>query len=389
MNAVNGIDMQNARQIGAAIKAAASAGLTVQSYCISAQQQPLFLFPEDLKAKLPDVNTYLRTAQGNAGNYLNTIQPQIIGVIADVGAFSTQFPVFANSINGYISAWNAGSIDNKKKALAAIKVLEDTVDQKIAKVAPVCIAIGNVQQAFNGDVSNFKTASQACTDLITGDKGELQEIKAQVSSIDGKIGGAAAGVGLSGLAIIGGVFMILVGSIATFFTAGTSTPLVVAGGILTATGAAGMVASSVVLAGLIKEKGDLLRREATLNSYAALMEGCKSNMNLLYTGAQDATAKLTTMKTSWEFLSSDLKKVKEALDGAQQYSELPFIVQDFFATAEKQWKDVGKDIDAIKGQMAGVEVKPIPTANANGLRMAGCSETFGEINEDTVKRMLA
>jgi len=75
---------------------------------------------------MPDVNGYIRIAQRNVGTYLDTVQPDIIAVIADVGGFST-IPILAEKINGYLRAWSTGSNDNKKLALAAIESLENAV----------------------------------------------------------------------------------------------------------------------------------------------------------------------------------------------------------------------------------------------------------------------
>lgn len=384
------INLNSGKQMGEAVKNTASAGLIVQTACVSIQRQPLLYLPKELQAKMPDVNGYIRTAQGNATRYLNSVQPQIITVITDVSGFSVIFPRLAKDINGYLKAWSVGSMDNKKRALDAIAALKKVVHEKGDAVNGVVVDIGDMMGLFNGDVAHFQEVSQACEAQLTGDKGELRELEKQLSSIDGKIAGASVGVGVSGLAIIGGAFMILVGSIASFVTAGTSTPLVVAGAVIAGTGTAGLVASSVILAELIKTKGELLTRKALLDNYVNALTGCQSNIDQLNANAQEASNKLSLMKDAWGFLGGDLGQVEGMLADAQSYSDLPSIVQAFFESAEGQWASVNADIELIKKQMAGVEEKELPKQQPR-LRSAasGADVALGEISEESVRRMVS
>lgn len=386
--ALTNVNINNGQDMQTAVKELASAGLVVQNYCIGIQQQPSLLLPKEATEGMPDVNDYIGRSQKNASEYLNEVQPRILAVITDVDGFSAMFPEFSQKINGYLEAWSVGSQDNKQKALAAIDALKNVIQGKSDSVKGVSTGIGHVAETFNQDVANFKEVSQACADHLTGDKGALKAFENQISSLNGKIAAASVGVGLSGLAIGGGVFMIVVGSVASFITAGTSTPLVVAGSALAGVGAAGLVASSVSLAGLIEEKGKLLKKQATLKSYISALEGCKSNVDLLFSGAQEAAAKLTNMKAAWDFLNGDLTQIEETLKNAQSYSDLQFMVQTYFDTAIKQWGNVNKDIKVIREQMTNVQVKKV---ESNGMLRAGVGMglTLGEINKETILRMVS
>lgn len=382
------LGINNGENMQTAMKELASAGLVVQNYCTGIQQQPLLYLPSDLQKEMPDVNGYIKTAQSNATKYLNEVQPQILTVIAEIDGFSVMFPTFSKRINGYLEAWSTGSQDNKKKALDAIDALKTVLLGKSESIQVVSTGIGNVERLFNTDVAHFKEVSQACADHITGDKGELKELEKQLSSINGKIAGASVGVGVSGLAIAGGVFMILVGSIASFVTAGTSTPLVVVGSALAGTGAAGLVASSVILAELIETKGDLLRKQASLQSYVSALEGCKSNIDLLFSGTQEAAGKLSNMKTAWDLLGGDLAQIEGALKDAKSYSDMPVIVQAYFETATEQWNSVNSDIKVIKEQMTNVQVKKVEPKNMLNAAV-GAGSVLGQIDKETVRRMVS
>lgn len=379
----------NGKQIGTELKTLASVGLTVQSYCVGIQQQPLLFIPADIAKDLPDVNAYLRTAQTNAGQYLTQVQPQILTVVTDVEAYSKTFPTFAKQINGYIRAWASGSDDNKTKALSAIGAMRDVARAKAGAANTVSGQIGSTLTLFNSDVSHFEEVNTACETRITGKEGELAELNKQISSLNGKIAGASVGVGLSGLAVIGGIFMICVGAIADFVTAGTSTPLIVAGAVLTAAGAGGLIGSSVVLADLIKEKGKLLDRKAVLDAYVAAVSGIKSNIDTLCSSTRNAADCAGNMQRAWSLFSGDLKQMEDILTMAQSFSDLPSTVQLFFESAEKEWDSVSEDIRVIKSQMTGVTVEKLQTRRL--LSAAGASDTAGwtRISGDAVRRAVS
>lgn len=380
--------MDSTKQIGQELKSLASAGLTVQSHCVSVQQQPLFILPADIAKDLPDINTYLRSAQANAGQYLTQVQPKIISVITDVDAYSKTFPTFAKQINGYIRAWASGSDDNKKKAMNAIAAMRDIAREKSGNVAVVSGLVGSTLTLFNSDVSHFEEVSRACETRITGKKGELAELDAQISSLNSKIAGASVGVGLSGLALIGGIFMICIGAIANFVTAGTSTTFVVIGASLAVAGAGGLTGSSIVLANLIRDKGKLLDRKAVLDAYVAAITGVQDSVGGLHDSAQSAADCAGSMQRAWDLFGGDLKQVENTLTYAQSFSDLPSSVQGFFETAENQWNSVSTDIDIIKQQMTGVQVKKLSqnTLLAAGMD-SGCG--WGRISGDAVLSLVS
>lgn len=370
-----------------ALKETASAGLIMQNYCTAVAAQPLFLIPADLQSKLPDVNSYLKTAQENANKYTSTVQPQMIGVLADVSSFSIQFPKIADLVNKYLEAWSLGSEDNKAKALSTIKVMQALINDQITGVNTTYTGMDDVRSKILTDKSNFDASVASSSSLITGNQGELNAIRDQLNSIDGKIIGSSVGVALSGLAIAGGIFMICIGSIASFITAGTSTPLVVAGAALVCAGAGGETASSIVLANLLKEKGELLTRESMLNQYVSVLDGVKTNISLLSKSAESAIAGLNSMSNAWSLLSSDLSNVASCLESAQTFSDLPEIVQSFFASAQEEWAGVNQDINIIKEQLTGVKIQTIQP-QTNGKLLRSSMVPFGQITPEAIHQIL-
>ena len=193
--------------------------------------------------------------------------------------------------------------------------------------------------------------------MIGGDQGALAELDRQVDDMNKRIAGAATGVALSGLTVIGGGLMIAAGAIASFITAGTSTPLIIAGVAVVAVGAAGLTASSIVLAKLIEAKSSLLSEKAQLNADLKFLRDFKGTVTTLSTSAQTASMQLTNMSNAWGILSGNLSNVVGSVSSAQTYSDLPIVVQAYLNTASSQWTQVLGNVTTIQTQMSGVQTK--------------------------------
>lgn len=333
----------------------ASAGLLVQSYCTQVVQQPAIVIPDSVKDRLPPINDFLKTARDNAGDYLTNIQPTIIAVVTDVGGYASQFTSFNTLITSRIDAWKGGSTTARAEALELLKQLQTDLEKKRVKIVGVQGSLSGFQGKLNTDVSNFNTALSQANIVIGGDQGALAELGRQIGDMDGRIAGAAVGVAVSGLVVIGGVLMIAAGAIASFITAGTSTPLVVAGVAVLVVGVGGLTASSIVLATLIDAKANLLRQQAQLNANLKFLTDFKSAIGTLSSSAQTASQQLTNMNNAWTILGGNMGNVVNSVQNAQTYSDVPITVQAYLSTAGSQWTDVLTNVRTIQAQMSGVK----------------------------------
>jgi hypothetical protein len=351
------LDNAATNDLGTAVAQSASAGLLVQSYCTQVAQQPVIVIPDSVKSKLPPINDYLQTAQSNASDYLTNIQPRIITVVTDVSGYSTEFTNFFTLITGKINDWKDGSSSAKQDALALLSQLQTDLQTKLTNVNGVRDSILTFQGKVNLDVSNFNTASSQADIIIGGDQGALADLDKQISDMNGRIAGAAVGVALSGLTVIGGALMIAAGAIASFITAGTSTPLVIAGVAVVVVGAAGLTASSLVLANLISAKAGLIEQQAQLNADLKFLKDFKSTVGTLSSAASTASQQLTNLSNAWGILSGNLTNVIGSVSNARTYSDLPVVVQAYLNTASSQWTDVKNSVTTIEQQMSGVQTK--------------------------------
>ncbi|MGF3022585.1 HBL/NHE enterotoxin family protein [Methylobacterium aquaticum] len=358
------MDSKSIATLGDTVTQSASAGLLVQSYCTQVAQQPMIVIPDSVAAKLPPIGKQLETAQANASAYLKTVQPQIIGVVTDVGGYAQQFTVFNTLINGKIEAWKGGSSNAKAEALVLLQQLQRDLDGKVIKVAGVRTSLEDFRGKLNTDISNFNTAAQQAALVIEGSTGAIAELSNQIDDMNKRIAGAAAGVAISGLVMIGGGLMIALGAIGTVFTGGASTPLIIAGVAVTVLGAAGLTASSVVLAKLIEAKSGLLTQQAQLKGTVTFLTDFKGTMGTLGSSAATAAQQLTNMKNAWDILGGNLGNVVASVQSAQTYSDLPVVVQAYLNTAASQWTTVLGNVTTIQNQMSGVKSVKVPGGQA-------------------------
>jgi non-hemolytic enterotoxin B/C len=359
------LDSNSATALGDTTAKVASSGLTVQSYCTLVGQQPTIEIPQSVAAKLPPVNDYLVLARTNATDYLTNVQPQILLVVTDVAGYSAQFGQFATIITGKVNDWKGGSPTARQDALDLLQALQQALQGKLTNVNAVKTSLSGFQTKLNVDISNFNTASTRADTVIGGDQGAIAELNNQISDMDKRIAGAATGVALSGLVIIGGALMIAAGAIATFITAGASTPLVVAGVAVVVVGAAGLTASSIVLANLIDSKAGLISQKVTLDADLKFLTNFKSTMTTLGTAASEAATQVNNMSNAWGLLSGNLGNVVGSIQSARTYSDLPVVVQAYLNTAGAQWSQVQTNTQIIQQQMTGVQLPKLAENQLN------------------------
>ena len=348
---------QAAKNISDANKGQSSQAMLIQQYANSVKEQPnvdFSGFPK-LAALQTEINTGLGKAQAHADNYLDNVQPTIITNIANISNYYALH-------NAVASTLPPGSTEKEWiSALSALK--EQSQDYSNAAKSTVSMITG-LHDNLTTDSSNF---SKIVTDLNTkvkGDNGILSDINGQLDSIQSKIDGAIAGTVLSGLAIVGGVFMVAVGGVADFVTAGTTTPLVVGGIAVVAAGIGGEVAAAITLKNLNDEKATLLQQKSHLNSEVQLVSGVGTAYTSLSNQVKEAVTAATQMENAWNFLGSDLDTLVGDLN--KGITNAGMVRKLFLTAANTQVQEVVKDIATIKTQMTNPSKVPVKSGQTVG-----------------------
>lgn len=342
---MNNPQCTTAKAIGSANLAQTGQALIIQNYANSVNEQPPVDFSGEAKLAVyqKQINAGLTAAQGHASTYLNTIQPAIIQNIANIGNY------YAIN-NAVLTTLPAGSTDQQwMEALTALQVQSA---QYQTAAAGVVTSLKTLVSELSADTTSFATTVSELNAAVNGDQGVLTSINGQLSTVQGQIDGAIAGTVLSGLTIVGGIFLIACGSVAEFATAGTSTSLVLAGVGIAATGVGGEVASAIALKNLNDEKANLLTEEANLTAEVKLATGISNGYQSLANQVTAAVTAATQMSNAWSSLSADLgAMISDLRSGVTNAGTLRTI---FLTAANTEIQTVITDITTIKGQLAGV-----------------------------------
>ena len=346
-----------AKKVSDANRGQSSQAILIQTYANSVLEQPNVNFAgfKTLGKLQNEINTGLGKAQAHADNYINTIEPAIIQNIGNIGNYYALH-------NAVASTLPVGSTE--KQWIDSLTALKSEAAKYEAAANNVVVMITGLHGNLTTDAAAFAKIVAELNAAVKGDGGVLDSINGELGSIQSKIDGAIAGIALSGLAIMGGVFMIAVGGIADFVTAGASTPLVVAGIAVVAAGVGGEVASALTLKSLNDEKANLLQQKSTLKAEVQLATGIGTAYQSLGTQVKQAVAAATDMKNAWNFLGSDLDTLVSDLD--KGITNVGKVRQLFLTAANTEVGTVIKDIDVIKTQMTNPTRVPVPAGKTVG-----------------------
>jgi len=338
--------ISSAQGIDSANKAQSGQALLIQTYANSVLEQPMVDFAGEahLETYQTQINTGLTTAQTHATTYLNVIQPEIITNISNIGNYYALHNAVATTLP-------EGSTE--AEWVASLTALQTESGTYQTEANDVVIALGTLHGNLTTDAASFAATVNELNIAINGDNGILASDDKELSKIQGEIDAAIAGIVLSGLAIVGGTFMIVVGSVADFVTAGTTTPLIVGGIGIVAGGVAGDVASGISLKNLNDSKAKLLTEESTLKVEVKLALGIKGGYQSLSDQVGKAVEAATEMKNAWGFLSSDLgNMISDLNNGIKSAEQIRTI---FLTAAQTEVNKVIADIATIQGQMTGAQ----------------------------------
>ncbi len=346
-----------AKKVSDSNKGQSSQAILITSYADSVLEQPNVNFSgfKTLGKLQNEINTGLGTAQAHAHTYLNTIQPAIISNIANIENYYALH-------NAVASTLPAGSTE--KQWIEVLTTLKTQSAKYEADANTVVVMITGLHDNLTTDAAAFAKIVAELNAAVKGDGGVLDSINGELGSIQSKIDGAIAGIALSGLAIMGGVFMIAVGGIADFVTAGASTPLVIAGIAVVAAGIGGEVASALTLKSMNDEKANLLQQKSTLKAEVQLATGIGTAYQSLGGQVKLAVAASTDMKNAWNFLGSDLDSLVSDLD--KGITNVGKVRELFLTAADKEVGTVVKDISVIKNQMRNPTRVPVPAGTTVG-----------------------
>ncbi|CAI0828549.1 HBL/NHE enterotoxin family protein [Serratia fonticola] len=338
----------NAAAMGTANSSQMSGSMLIQTYVNSVLQQPKVDFSgtPSLELNQKQINDGLDIAQNHAKYYMNTLHPNLIknmGNISNYYQLNKTLPIILPE---------GSTVEQWVKDLSVVR------EQSIKYCSDAKQMVNDLHN-FSGELAKdsqgFSTIVSQLNNKLNGDEGVLNNIKEQLDSFQHKIDQDIAGIALSSFMIGLGGITICVGAIESFITAGTSTPLILSGIGIVATGIGGDAAAIVDLINSNNAKGRLLSLEANLEAEVKLAAGISSGYSSLSKMVQNAITAATGMANAWENVGADLDQIIDDLTngiaGADDVRTL------FIAAANGEISTLLSDIQIVKQQMSGVTVQ--------------------------------
>ena len=344
--------IQSAQNNYEATQIAMTQTLIVESYCHKLLMQTPINF--DGASKLKDsedrINQGLKKAQDNALFYLEELRPKMIKVLVNVRVFAGQMQSVAEAIR---------RADSMAKILNYIKYPLDSAQKYEQEAENVLDSLKKFEKRVAEDTAFYQGVLDELNALIDGDRELLERYQTQLKEIENKITGSSFLVAGGVLGILGGAFLIAVGTISSFVTAGTSLPIAAVGGALLLGGIGATASGSVALAGLLDEKSALVNSINTVKREAKFAREYVTTFGDLHRGAADSLQVAQNMCHGWYAIESELKNLYDQLSGTSDIST----VQDIVAPSiDRQMNGLISDVTIIIAQMGGVEIQNISVA---------------------------
>ena len=239
----------------------------------------------------------------------------------------------------------------KAQWLRQLSVIKEQATEYQRLSSDTRLVIVNLNNNLITDSSNFQGIVVNLNSKVQGDNGVLAQLNGDIDKVNAAIDGAIAGIVAGGLLVIGGAFVTAIGAVADFVTAGTSTPVVIAG-------AGGITAGAIVLHNSLGARQDLYQKRSSLNSEVLIATQIGNGYKGLQVQAQNAVTAATQMSNAWDSLTSDLGSLITDLDKGITSGD--DIRQLWLTAADTTVKTVLTDVTTIKAQMAGVSPLQVP-----------------------------
>jgi hypothetical protein len=287
-----------------------SHALVLRGYCTTIlKQEPLnleLLSGVKNQAEIIDIakqlDRALIDAKDHARSYLDDLQPRLITDTVRLRSWLGLANAFPDSVASNTSDW--------KKGLAVL-ANETTVHSESALGCKQ--ALETLRDHFLSDSQKFSELANKMDALVSGEKGALKNLEGELGALQTKINALIATTTLGFLAAAAGVLMMLVGALASPFTAGGTGVLIISGFMLTAGGAIGGGVSAGLLAEAYKTQRKKLEDQTRLNGAVRLLTGASTGLKSTAASGiavADATA---DMAVAWSTMGSTLTAFKDHL----------------------------------------------------------------------------
>ncbi len=335
-----------------AVKSQMGQMLILQTYSNGVLQQPKvdFSADPDLSSYQQQVNDGLGSAQGYANDILSNIVPEMIGNLSNISNYYQLCAAIPATTN---------AATPKAEWITLLGALKAQADGYKSASIDIMTSLQEVNNNMIPDAASFATVVSNINTAVQGDNGTLENITQQLNSLNYQIAGAITGTVFGALAIAGGVFTIIVGAVADFVTAGTSSELVIGGVVAVVAGIGTEAGTAIALAGFYSQKADLLQQQAMLTSEVSLLAGISSSYTQFCDLVKASIAAASQMQKAWKMISDYITSLIDDITNGV-ITDMAQVRNLFVTSSGTEFSAIQNDISTIKVQMTGIAVTAVP-----------------------------
>ena len=334
-----------AQDINAANKSFAAQTLIFQAWATAIVEQPGIVISSDTKLKPYEdkINNTLETFKENTSTFLNSGYSRIVQSL--------------DLVQHYYNFHNAVVKTMPKDAtceqwVASLKILQTMSYKSKEDIEELYTQLSNSHELLSNQSSSLFDKVVELNTSLSGDKGLLTKLNEEIRRIDRSIDKLTLEEVISGLGIIGGEFLILVGSLSLKLSKSTKA-LLSFGTVITGGSNVVNPIVSLKLERLLKKRVSQIEHEEKILSEVRLALGISNSCNSLVKDLDDLAKSVKKLESEWQFLNMNLDDVINDLK-SDSLSEAE--VHLAFESAAESIRKVLIDSNNIRRQLTGVSI---------------------------------
>jgi hypothetical protein len=277
----------------------------------------------------------------------------MIEVLANVRFFAVQMRALGEAVR---------KADSMAKILNCIKYPLASAQKYEQEAKDVAEGLNKFEKQVADDTAFYQGIVDELNALINGEEELLHRYQTQLKKIEEEIIPSSILVAGGVLGILSGAFLIAVGTISSFVTAGTSMKIAAVGGAIVLGGIAATAGGSISLANLLDQKSALVNSINTVKQQAKVAREYVTAFGDLRQGATDSVQAAQQMINGWNQLAADLKSLYDLLSETSSADDISLAQEIFAPSIDEQMNSIMGKTDIISAQMAGVTTESISAA---------------------------
>lgn len=339
---------------GTPSKSNVAGSIQIQTYCITITTQPIV----NGITLVSDLPTVQHTAIDHANQWLNGYVSELQSMMGRLSDFSgTYNSYYAPLLHAATQLENSTTKQEKNHWTPIVKEGLGQLMQGKSGITQFASDAKNWHKTLDGwrtsletDAGKFTTEANKAIDEITSNKGEISQLEKTDKSLQTAINKDIAMVAGGAVMDVVGGLMIAVGAVGDFVTAGTSTPLVVAGLAVVAGGSTMMgIAGHNMhddINKLASNKAEIkkLHQDVTvLNTVDGQLSGFHQGAIAAVAGAENLANSLSDVNSGFEAYLSELN--------SGNFDPSNYFLSSALKSAKGDWDNAANDVKNLQHYM--------------------------------------